>query len=219
MDDSDWSGQLPTLVYSAAEYYYRYRNEEIIKYLPYRPNLTVLNYIEGQATPRVQATLDSQMRGRTRTAWDCVPTRPRGLSADARAVIAQEHLPFADEVFDAVIWQRQPPLSMALPLCAEIVRVLAPHGRLIVWQPMAGGQAGIDWMATCLTAIGGEPFDFLASPVMRLVGAIPGLSHHFLARWCVKLAFAIDHALAGHPAWSRHGRYYILAADKGECDG
>ena len=88
------------------EYYRQYRNEELIKYAPYRPGLTVLDCQCGKGVAL------KQLRGRTGATWGIDLSRedltftplPRLVS-----VASTEYLPFADGVFDVVICQREVP--------------------------------------------------------------------------------------------------------------
>ena len=88
------------------EFYRQYRNEELIKYAPYCPGLTVLDCQCGKGVAL------KQLRGRTGATWGIDLSRedltftplPRLVS-----VASTEYLPFADGVFDVVICQREVP--------------------------------------------------------------------------------------------------------------
>ena len=98
------------------EYYRQYRNEELIKYAPYRPGLAVLDCQCGKGVAL------KQLSGRTGATWGIDPSReelsftplPRQVS-----VASNEHLPFADGVFDVVFCPRGTPWRTDQDCCPE----------------------------------------------------------------------------------------------------
>lgn len=197
-------------------HYERYRNEEIIKYMPYRPGLQVLVCRPGKGM------LLRQLRGRTAAAWgvDLCSRTLRQRSKPAQAVRARHTcLPFQGRSFDVVVGDRVLEHALApAPLLDELARVLRPGGRLILWERRApgGAQARLlpDLMRAGLVLLCEEPFDYLAYPIAVSGNQIPRLRSGQPAHAVIKLMFAVDGLLARVPALQDKSWHRILVAEK-----
>jgi ubiquinone/menaquinone biosynthesis C-methylase UbiE len=214
MQLADQDGSLHVL-----EYHQRYRNEELIKYMPYRPGLHVL------ACGRGMGVLLDQLAGRTAAAWGAdrtLPVEMARLDADQVTVAALEAVPFAGQSFDVVVGE-QVLAAAADPVCtlSELGRVLCPGGCLILWESRGGFEGSETrvrhWLrAAGLTFHAAEPYDYLAYPAALAMSRLPGLAYSGLAQALSKATYAVDNLL-GRWAWARHTSWHlIVVASKGE---
>ncbi|MBN1642758.1 MAG: methyltransferase domain-containing protein [Anaerolineae bacterium] len=201
------------------EYHQRYRNEELIKYMPYQPGLHVLACGRG-----VDVLLD-QLVGRTAATWGLDRALPRDvapLPCAQVAVAAPEAAPFAARAFDVVIAE-QALSTAAAPgrTVHEWGRVLRPGGWLILWERRRWIEAREPSMRRWLRAGGlivreREHYDYLAHPAALAMSQLPGLAYSDLAQALSKAVFALD-GLLGRWAPTHHRSWdLILVASKGE---
>ncbi|MBL7200094.1 MAG: methyltransferase domain-containing protein [Anaerolineae bacterium] len=193
------------------DYHERYCNEELIKYLSYRPGLTVLDCRCGDGV------LLEQLEGRTGAAWgvDAPLEKLRCAWPPGQvSAAASDRLPFASGVFDAVIG-REVLCSAddAVRVLTECARVLRPGGQLVLWERRrpSGRMAHRDvehiTCAAGLVPIWREPFDYLAYPVAVLASKMPLLACSYLGLTLLKAVFALDSLLVrvlGCRDWSWH---------------
>jgi ubiquinone/menaquinone biosynthesis C-methylase UbiE len=205
--------------FDVLEYYERYRNDELIKYLPYRPGLIVLVCRCGKGV------LLDELRNQTRAVWGIDPSlraikrapQPRQVS-----VAMCEGLPFLDGAFDAVIGYdilgRSADPARTLHECA---RVLCCSGVLILWERRRRCCKSVDaGLEETLRAAGcslaaQEPFDYVAYPTAVLVSKVP-----LLARWggsltLIKGLFAMESLLSRITALRSASWHRIVVAEKG----
>ena len=213
--------------YHILEYHRRYSDEEMVKYMPYRPGLRVLHCGCGEGI------LLDQLRGRTGGAWG-IDRSQRALGnaqVPGTVSIAQAAaLPFDAASFDVVFGQkamrRAPDPSHALHALREMARVLRPGGRLILWEPRRLfrripaadlwrqiDRAGLEVVHT-------EPFDYVAYPMSLLIGVVPFVSRSLLAHTLTKALLAADVLLRRVPALGEKSWHLIIVAEKnGNKDG
>jgi SAM-dependent methyltransferase len=200
------------------EYHHRYRNEELIKHIPYRPGLCVLD------CGCEQGVLLDQLYGRTGAAWGVDRSVARledSLAPGQVSAATSAHLPFGDNAFDALLGQSVVTRDLNLSeIMSEFARVLQPEGRLILWERrrVLGnetiqrlGQIMSRARLVCTTR---EPFDWLAFPTAALLDAVPLLATSYLAELVVKIMFAIDGLLARAPALQQDSQHVIIVAIK-----
>jgi SAM-dependent methyltransferase len=200
------------------EYHHRYRNEELIKHIPYRAGLCVLD------CGCEQGVLLDQLYGRTWAAWGVDRSVARledSLAPGQVSAATSIRLPFGDNVFDVLLGQgvvvRD---SDLLHILSEFARVLRPGGRLILWERRRalsnGTMQGLDQVMSragldCTTE---EPFDWLAFPTAVLLNAVPPLATSFFAELFLKIMFAIDGMLARAPVLQQESQHVIVVAIK-----
>ncbi len=214
MQSVDQDGTLDVL-----EYHQRYRNEELIKYMPYRPGLHVL------ACGRGMGVLLDQLQGRTAAAWGvdrAPPPATAWLALDRVAVAAPGRVPFAGQSFDVVIGEHV--LSTAddaARTAGELGRVLRPGGCLILWESRRwfDDQRPRVWRWLCaagLTLRAKEPYDYLAYPAALAMSRLPGLAFSHSAQALAKATFALDGLLCRW-AWTHNVSWHlIVVAGKGD---
>jgi SAM-dependent methyltransferase len=200
------------------DYYRRYRNEELIKYMPYRSGLRVLDCGCGEGT------LLEQLDGRAETPWGIDRVRPQAsLDATLHQVsIAREYqLPFGAETFDVVFgYETLCQSGEPVRVLQECARVLRSGGWLITWESRhrCRQAAIVDrwvWMrAAGLTLRVQEPFDYLAYPAVRAMSLVPVLARLYVTQSLTKAAFALDGMLARVPALADKSWHLIVAGQK-----
>jgi ubiquinone/menaquinone biosynthesis C-methylase UbiE len=200
------------------EYHRRCRNEELIKYMPYRPGLRALDCGCGKGV------LLHQLAGRTKEAWGIdrsAAALDGALAPDQVSTARMTRLPYAEETFDVVFGQEILHRARSLAsVLGEMARVLRVGGRLILWEPrrmlrhapMADLQgqmqeAGLDLAHT-------EPFDLVAYPTAIAFSLVPLLSRSYLAQSLAKASFAVDGLLGRVPVLYEHSWHLILVAQK-----
>jgi ubiquinone/menaquinone biosynthesis C-methylase UbiE len=200
------------------ELYERHRNDELIKYLPYRPGLIVLACRCGDGV------LLSQLREQTRAVWGVDPSLRAIKCALQRqvSVATCEGLPFLDRAFDAavgyeVLGQARDP---ARTLC-ECARVLRPGGVLVSWESRRLRRAldtvGLEEMmgVAGFTLGAQEPFSYVAYPAAVVASKVPLLARSRSGAVAIKGLLAIDGLLARIPALQSASRHRIIVAEKG----
>ncbi len=198
------------------DHYLGHCSEELVKYLPFRPGLTVLDYACGNGG------ILGYLLPRTGQAWGMTPTRPAGklVSLSARMAIAHiEYLPLADASLDAVILHDLGD-EIGMPArCAAMLREVARTlrgGGYLLWlmerQGGAGAQAMLDLFGFDLQA--GEPLNYLTVPAVSLLGRIPGLRASMPGKAMMKLVTAIDGVLAKSKTFSRYSHHVIVVAQR-----
>lgn len=203
--------------FDALAHYERYRNEEMIKYMPYRPGLRVLDCRCGKGM------LLDQLTGRTAAAWGVdlfLPTLRSG-KRPAQVVLAQNTvLPFESCSFDVALCDRAlEHTPVPARLLGELARVLHPGGRLILWERRRTLQTlGTDLPSAGLVPLCEEPFDYFAYPTAVSTNQIPRLRYGRPAHALTKLMFALDGLLVRIPALRDKSWHCILVAEKkGNC--
>ena len=202
------------------EYHRRYRNAELIKYMPYRPGLCVLDCGCGEGV------LLDQLDGRTGAAWgiDCslsalCPSQGPEQVAAAR----YERLPFAAGMFDVVFGQDSlRDVEDPTHALREFARVLRPGGRLILGEsrsrtcyPTMADRRN-QMRAVGLVPVCEEPFGYTSYPIATVIGHVPLLQRSVAIQSLIKVTFAIDDRLVHLPALYDKSWYQIVVAEKGE---
>jgi SAM-dependent methyltransferase len=210
------------------EFYRRYRNEELVKHLPYRPGMTLLDY------PCSTGIALDQFKGWNGTAWGVdAPGSEASCASGSRRVVAAASpgLPFASAAFDvlvcrsalqrATLHRAAPGLAAAVrPVLADLARVLRPGGRLVLWESRRlyrrfdRATFAQLFLAAGLRLVEQEPFDYLAYPATVLTGQIPLLAHSLPARGLVQVLFAVDSLLARLPVLQAQSWHLIFVAEK-----
>lgn len=201
------------------EYHRRYRNAELIKYMPYRPGLRVLDCGCGEGV------LLDQLDGRIAAAWGV----DRSLSAlclsqaPEQVISARyERLPFTGGMFDVVFGQDSlRGVKDPAHVLREFARVLRPGGRLILCESRLLRRRAManlrSWMrAAGFVPVCEEPFGYTSYPVAALIGYVPLLRRVLATQSLTKLMFAIDDRLVRVPALHDKSWYRIVVAEKGE---
>jgi ubiquinone/menaquinone biosynthesis C-methylase UbiE len=202
----------------ALDYYRRYRNDELFKYVSYRRGVTVLDGSCGQGL------LLRQLEPCACTVWGIdrslatlfLTPKPRQVAA-ARI----DQLPFADEAFDAILYQDLS-RTVADPghVIGEMARLLCPGGRIVLWESQrALCDRETDFLGRYIRAAGlvplcTEPFDYLAYPAAILTGAIPLFRSIRLAHLIVQVTFGVDALLKRLPAPGKWSWHLIYVAEK-----
>jgi SAM-dependent methyltransferase len=204
--------------FDVLEYYRRYRNEELIKYMPYRSGLRVLD-----CGCREGVLLD-QLDGRTEATWGVdrsLPTAALALAPDQTAIAYGHRLPFATEIFDVVfgsetLQQGSGPAHVV----SELARVLRPNGWLILWESRrqlrhVSRDDLSRWIHEArLVPRYAEPFDCLAFPAALTISLIPPLARSYTAQTLTKAMFALDEILLRVPALCEKSWHLIVTAQK-----
>jgi SAM-dependent methyltransferase len=190
----------------------------MIKYMPYRPRLRVLDCGCGEGI------LLDQLRGRTEAAWG-IDRSQRALGepqVPGTVSIAQmAALPFDAASFD-VVFGLSAMRRARDPSCAlrEMARILRPGGRLILWEPrwlfrrVPAAELWRQIGSAGLQVVRAEPIDYLAYPVSLLASAIPLVSRSHLAHTLTKALLAADGLLGRVPTLCEKSWHLIIVADK-----
>jgi SAM-dependent methyltransferase len=204
--------------FDVLEYYRRYRNEELIKYMPYQPGLRVLD-----CGCREGVLLD-QLDGRTEATWGVdrsLPTAALSLAPDQTSIAYGHRLPFATEIFDVVFGSETLHRGgRPAHVVSELARVLRPNGWLILWESrrqLRHASMGdlSRWMRKArLVSRYAEPFDCLAFPAALTISLIPPLARSYTAQTLTKAMFALDGMLLRVPALYEKSWHLIVAAQK-----
>jgi SAM-dependent methyltransferase len=205
-------------LFHVLDYYSRYRNEELIKYMPYQSGLHVLD------CACQEGVLLEQLDGRTEVTWGVdrvLPPAEMFLAPDQAAIAQGTWLPFATEAFD-VVFGREALHHTGDPAhtVSEYARVLRPGGWLILWETRrqlrhAGiGDPGQRIRTAGLVPRYEEPFDYLAYPAALVTSHIPPLERSYTAQALIKAMFALDGILVRTPVLRKKSWHVILAAQK-----
>ena len=207
----------PKKEFHVLEYHRMYWNEELVKYMPYRPGLDVLALRCGKGL-----MLD-QLDGRSGSAWGIDQALPSETLAPEQTMLAEyERLPFGTDTFDAVFGHQI--LTRAFHVehtLQELARVLHSSGRLVLWESRrflksaAGSSLDRHMQEAFLTPIAREPFDWLAYPLIALVGRVPWLATADMSQAIAKAAFAVDGLLLKTAALHDRSWHVIVVAEKG----
>lgn len=193
------------------DHYQGHCSEEMIKHLPFRPGLTVLDYACGSG-----GILD-YLLPRTGQAWGMTPVPPPVEYAylAARMVIARgARLPLVNACLDAISLHDVHPGQVEAVL-SEAARTLRPGGRLL-W--LLERRAGID--ACAVLAPHGfdvreiEPLNYLTHPALMLFSRLGGLGDSAFGKAAMKLVTVIDGLLAQNRLFQNGSRHLIVVAEK-----
>jgi ubiquinone/menaquinone biosynthesis C-methylase UbiE len=193
----------------------------MIKYMPYRPGLRVLDCTCGKGI------LLDQLDGRTEASWgiDCSRSALGGSDALLPQQVAAAQaamLPFAAGVFDVVFGhrtlQRVRDSTRAL---REMTRVLRPGGHLILWEsrrllrrtPMPDLRQQMRAAGLAFAHV--EAFGYVVYPMSLAISMVPLLSRSDLAHTLIKALLAIDGLLGRLPALHDKSWHLIIVAQKG----
>lgn len=216
MQSDSWQFTHRDRPFHVLEYHTRYRNEELIKYMPYRPGLRVLDY--GCA----KGVMLEQLDGRTGGAWGADRMAPRAdacLAPDQVSIACHDRLPFPEGTFDVVFGEE--PLrwsSDPTPALREFARILRPDGWLVLWVKRRRAKAedlGHRLQRAGFVTRFREPFDYAAYPVVCALARIPLLNRAYLSQTITKGMFALDGLLARMPALYDKSWHLIVAAERG----
>jgi len=193
----------------------------MIKYMPYRPGLRVLDCRCGKGI------LLDQLDGRTEASWGI--DRSRSALGGGDALLPQQvaaaqaaMLPFAAGAFDVVFGhrtlQRVRDSTRAL---REMTRVLRPGGHLILWEsrrllrrtPMPDLRRQMH--AAGLAFARAEAFGYVVYPMSLAISMVPLLSRSDLSHTLIKALLAIDGLLGRLPALHDKSWHLIIVAQKG----
>ena len=198
------------------EYHRAYWNEELVKYMPYRPGLDVL------VLGCDKGLLLDRLDGRSSSAWGINQILPPESLAPEQTLLAEyERLPLDTDAFDAVFGHQI--LTSAFHVertLQELARVLHPSGRLVLWESgrflksVDGGRLECHMQKAHLTSIVREPFDWIAYPLIALIGRVPWLATADLSQAIAKAAFAVDGQLLKSAAFRDTSRHVIVVAEK-----
>lgn len=210
-------------LFHVLDYYSRYRNEELIKYMPYQSGLHVLDCAcKG-------GVLLEQLDGRTEVTWGIdrvLPSAEMFLAPDQAAIAQGTRLPFATEAFDVVFGSETlHHTGNLVHVVSEYARVLRPGGWLILWETRRQlKHAGIDDLGQRIRTAGlvpryEEPFDYLAYPAALVTSYIRPLERSYTAQTLIKAMFALDGILARAPVLCKKSWHLIVAAQKDKDRG
>ena len=207
----------PEKDFHVLEYHQMYWNEELVKYMPYRPGLDVLSLRCGKGL-----MLD-QLIGRAGSAWGIDQTLSSESLAPEQTMLAEyERLPFDTDAFDAIFGHQI--LTKAFHVertLQELARVLHSSGRLVLWESKrflkstAGSYLEHQMREAGLTTIAREPFDWIAYPLILLMARVPCLANADLSQAIAKAAFALDGQLLKTAAFRDASWHVIVVAEKG----
>lgn len=206
----------PKKKFHVLDYHQTYWNEELIKYMPYRPGLDVLSLRCGKGL------MLEQLIGRSDHAWGIDQALPAKSLAPQQTMLAEyERLPFDTDAFDAVFGHQV--LTKAFHVertVQELARVLHPSGRLVLWESRrflnssTGSELEHQMREAGITIIAKEPFDWTAYPLIALVGRVPWLANADLSQAIAKAAFALDGKLLKSAAFRDTSWHVIVVAEK-----
>ena len=192
----------------------------MIKYMPYRPGLRVLDCRCGKGI------LLDQLDGRTGAAWGIDHSLSALGGGDALmpqqvAAAQATMLPFAPAAFDVVFGDRtlrrtEDPTQVL----REMARVLRPGGHLIMWEPRhllrrtPMTELGRRMRAAGLVPVCAEGFGFVVYPMSLAISMLPLLSRSYLAHTLIKALLAVDGLLGRLSALDGKSWHLIIVAEK-----
>jgi SAM-dependent methyltransferase len=204
------------------DYCRRYSQEEMIKYMPYRPGLRVLDCRCGKGV------LLDQLDGRTEASWGIDRSRSALGGGDAlmpeQVAAAQAvMLPFTAGAFDVVFGHGTlQHVRDSTQVLREMTRVLRPGGHLILWEPRRllrrtpMPDLRQQMRAVGLVFAGAEAFGYVVYPMSFAISMIPLLSRSALSHSLIKALLAMDSLLRRLPVLHDKSWHLIIVAQKGE---
>jgi SAM-dependent methyltransferase len=193
----------------------------MIKYMPYRPGLRVLDCRCGKGV------LLDQLDGRTEASWGIDRSRSVLGGGDAlmpeQVAAAQETmLPFAAGAFDVVFGHRTLQRARNLTqVLRELTRVLCPGGHLILWEPRCllrrtpMPDLKRQMRAAGLAFARAEAFGYVVYPMSLAISMVPLLSRSDLSHTLTKALLGVDGLLRRLPVLYDKSWHLIIVAQKG----